>query len=305
MRDRIKKRIKIITIIVLIIFAVTGFLIAAHLRGHELSIKVEKDANVYDFLPDNNYGADGYIRVGNYHLGKVQAFYYFNISSLPDGWTEANIMVNFDYGSNIVDVGANLTYESWDEMTITWNNKPNKSVYRGHILCDGFDFRIPLRPDQIINDGVGVCLYGRGGGDDGYIQGNSKEGVTSNSDIAWIELHYEGINPIILTGLSIAGIIICIILGTIGVILVIIFIRLKSVKISKKHKEPMKKNVFDANWINSNLYKTTATIEKEINQYITIKLENGKTYIYVNGRRFIQCIRLILNIPKSDVHLYE
>ena len=32
---------------------------------------------------------------------------------------------------------------------------------------------------------------------------------------------------------------------------------------------------------------------------------NGRTFIYVNGVRFIQCIRLILNIPKSDVELYD
>jgi hypothetical protein len=45
--------------------------------------------------------------------------------------------------------------------------------------------------------------------------------------------------------------------------------------------------------------------EKKINEYITLKLENGRTYIYVNGRRFIQCIRLILNIPNADVHHYD
>jgi len=51
--------------------------------------------------------------------------------------------------------------------------------------------------------------------------------------------------------------------------------------------------------------KSTVTIEKKINQYITLRLVAGRTYIYVNGRKFIQCIRLILSIPKSDVHLYD
>ena len=65
------------------------------------------------------------------------------------------------------------------------------------------------------------------------------------------------------------------------------------------------KNEFGADWLNFNLFKTTSTIEEEINQYITLKLVGGRTYIYVNSRRFIQCIRLILNIPKNDVHLYD
>lgn len=34
-------------------------------------------------------------------------------------------------------------------------------------------------------------------------------------------------------------------------------------------------------------------------------MEHGRTFIYVDGKRFIQCIRLILNIQKNDVHLYE
>ncbi|KKM08312.1 hypothetical protein LCGC14_1725100, partial [marine sediment metagenome] len=34
-----------------------------------------------------------------------------------------------------------------------------------------------------------------------------------------------------------------------------------------------------------------------INKYITLKLEDGKTNIYVNGQIFDQCKFLFLNIP--------
>ncbi|UCC18696.1 MAG: hypothetical protein JSV62_11385 [Promethearchaeota archaeon] len=76
-------------------------------------------------------------------------------------------------------------------------------------------------------------------------------------------------------------------------------------KLNKKNE-----NKFGADWLNANLpfhkiVKSKAPIEKEINKYITLKLVSGRTFIYVNGRQFIQCIRLILNIPKNDVHLYE
>ena len=280
---------------------------AAHVRGYERSLKVEKDSYVNEVFPDNNYGADDYLRVGNYNFGKVQAFYYFNISSLPDGWTEAKIMVNFDYGSDMVDVGANLTYESWDEMTITWNNKPSESVYRGHILCDGFNTWMSLRPDQIINRGVGVFLYGRGGEEDGYIQGTSKERASSSSERAWIELSYVGINPIILTGLGIAVLVICFLVGAVVVSVKMFKPDQKPKKVVKDFDRFVKAKAFNANWFPANIYETSkvVSLEKKINQYITIKLVNRRTYIYVNGRRFIQCIRLILNIPKRDVPLYD
>jgi len=51
--------------------------------------------------------------------------------------------------------------------------------------------------------------------------------------------------------------------------------------------------------------KISHSLAKKINQYITLKLENGRTFIYVNGRRFIQCIRLVLNIQKEDNPLYD
>jgi len=78
----------------------------------------------------------------------------------------------------------------------------------------------------------------------------------------------------------------------------------------EKSKETIEKNDFGADWINANIVgydigKAIPTIEKEINQYITLKLESGKTFIYVNGKRFIQCIRLILNIPKEDLPIYD
>ncbi|MFX0070997.1 MAG: DNRLRE domain-containing protein [Candidatus Hermodarchaeota archaeon] len=307
MNRQLKRRIGYILLFLFIIFMFTFLFIAYYFKGYELTLNVSKDASVYENQPNSNYGNDNYLRVGNYYASSVQTFYYFNISSLPNNWRKANIIVNFDSGSGVVDVGANLTYERWDEMTITWNNKPNESVYRGHILCDGFDFRIPLTSDQIMNDGVSVCLYGLGGEGDGYIQGYSKEGASSSDDIAWIELSYKGMNPAILDEITLIIIIICIVFGSIGLILLIFFIKLN--KISKKSKKPIKKNLFGVDWLNANLdyvkSPIKSTLEKEINEYITLKLVNGRTFIFVNGKRFIQCIRLILNIPTEDAHLYD
>jgi hypothetical protein len=74
----------------------------------------------------------------------------------------------------------------------------------------------------------------------------------------------------------------------------------------KRTKRRLKKEkpVLPIPWIPSKSPKRTKIIEKEINQYITLKLENGRTFVYVNNKRFIQCIRLILNIPKDDVPIY-
>ncbi|MFX1259172.1 MAG: tetratricopeptide repeat protein [Promethearchaeota archaeon] len=43
----------------------------------------------------------------------------------------------------------------------------------------------------------------------------------------------------------------------------------------------------------------------KINRYITLKLENNETVIYINKERFIQCVYLLLNIPVNQVEDYE
>lgn len=40
--------------------------------------------------------------------------------------------------------------------------------------------------------------------------------------------------------------------------------------------------------------------EYRINEFLTLKLEDQKTFIYVKGKKFLQCLRLILNIPLFD-----
>ena len=42
-----------------------------------------------------------------------------------------------------------------------------------------------------------------------------------------------------------------------------------------------------------------------INEFITLKLEDGYTLIYVAGERFLQCKFLMLNIPLEDVGSYD
>ena len=46
-------------------------------------------------------------------------------------------------------------------------------------------------------------------------------------------------------------------------------------------------------------------LEFKINQYITLKLENSRTIIYLNHIRFLNCMRLALNIQKSNAAIYE
>ncbi|MFX0031082.1 MAG: leucine-rich repeat domain-containing protein [Candidatus Hermodarchaeota archaeon] len=45
--------------------------------------------------------------------------------------------------------------------------------------------------------------------------------------------------------------------------------------------------------------------EFKVNEFLKLKLENGKTNIYVKNRVFRQCMYLLLNIPKDKIHKYD
>ncbi|MFX1502027.1 MAG: hypothetical protein ACFFDH_13775, partial [Promethearchaeota archaeon] len=45
--------------------------------------------------------------------------------------------------------------------------------------------------------------------------------------------------------------------------------------------------------------------EFKINQYLKLKLEGGRTNIYVNDRLFRQCMYLLLNIPTDKIEEYD
>ena len=46
-------------------------------------------------------------------------------------------------------------------------------------------------------------------------------------------------------------------------------------------------------------------LEYKINDFLTLKLEEGITRIYVKGEEFLQCIRLAINIPISNTLMYD
>jgi len=301
-----RKKAKIgilLSYIILISLAVWSLTFFIHiLNTSSRHITASKDAYVYENQPNQNFGEEDYLYVGNFNSGRTEIYYHFDISSLPSGWTEAKIKVFFDYASSTVDVGVNLTYASWDETIITWNNKPSALKYRGHILNDGIDFNIPLKLENFTNGEVTICLYGKGGSSDGFIQGTSKEG--NSDEVPQLRLIYDEIGQFFTP-----TIVICILTTLFLVVMSVVLLDLaiqkkRGAKTSWRYQpiqhqlRPFQHGLFQQ-------ARTSVQKERKINEYITLKLENGRTHIYVNNRRFIQCIRLILNIQSTDVHLYD
>ena len=53
------------------------------------------------------------------------------------------------------------------------------------------------------------------------------------------------------------------------------------------------------------MYHHPYSKEYQVNEYLKLRLEQGRTHIYVKNRLFIQCMYLLLNIPTNNIRKYD
>ncbi|MFX1428325.1 MAG: GTP-binding protein [Promethearchaeota archaeon] len=314
--DEIIKRRKIGFSVVMIycILFVTMILIFNANVPYYRTRNVKQDAYVYEYHPNTNYGQESQIFVGNYEFGKTEAFYQFDLSGHSDELKEVNLAVRFDFASYPVNVGACIIFDNWDETSITWNNKPNKTALYGHILCDGFDFNVPIKPKYFINNQITICLYGIGGGSDGYLLGNSKESNDDNLPLVYLD--YKGIDPNFYIGYIIAYLVIFAVLG--------LYLKyagkfsnpyprsrtpipnelLRRYQLNEGFRRRTPPPPIARPWRENRLQFTDFYKPKEIfkiNELVDLRLIGNRTYIYVNNRRLMVCTFLLINIPSDNI----
>ncbi|MGB5910985.1 MAG: DNRLRE domain-containing protein [Promethearchaeia archaeon] len=216
--QKIKARNYMVFWVSFLLFLIIGPLVITYFQGYKRTFQVDKDAYVSEQYPDTNYGAANSLRVGaaggNYPFYTHNIYLHFTISSdyWREAWREAWICVNFYYGSTDVDIGVNLISNNWDEMNINWNNRPESTIYLGHLFYDGTSDRIRINSFQIINGEISVCLYPIWVDWGGILEGYSKEGASNNDQIAYIEINYMGydladIGMVLRTSIIILGVI--------------------------------------------------------------------------------------------------
>ena len=336
-----KTKIGIIMIMLCSIMIVSSILFINTSLSYSRRINVYQDSYVYEYSPNTNYGNESNIYVGNHEFGKTEAYYEFDISDLEAGWKEAKLLVRFHFASLPVNIGASFVYDPWSEMNITWNNRPNRTALYGHIECDGFDFYVPAKPKHFNEDKITICLYGIGGVSDGYLTGMSKEGTSSEDNISFVYLEYEGIDPNFFIGYSIAYIVIIII----GLLFLISekrssashfsfrsdihrrriaeieeeIIRRAPVRNRRQILRPpeillpplddlMRPVIYrppNVPGFHQNFDNYRAREIYKINELVDLRLIGNKTYIYVNHKRLIVCTFLLINIPKDRVRDYD
>jgi len=170
-------KISKLTLIILCLILASGIYlfipIALSQNYQNLKIVPLRDAFVLEGSPDNNYGVDPLLFMGEMtdpssfgvpgNPGYCESYLFFNLSELKslDTIIEVSLIIPGAVGpTSDFNVYLYLTNPLWDEFTISWNDKPTLGTPLGYFYANyGFDFpKIDISSITEIYDEISICI---------------------------------------------------------------------------------------------------------------------------------------------------
>jgi hypothetical protein len=96
--------------------------------AHQVILNPTQDSIIWSYAPDNNYGGLDYLAIGCQNSGWLDSLIQFDLSSYSGVIVESAYLGFYVFSANgtfpPTDVWIERAGNSWDEMTVTWNNCP-------------------------------------------------------------------------------------------------------------------------------------------------------------------------------------
>lgn len=179
-------------LILLLMFLIPSFIIGvpsvqAIVRDETISTIAEKDTFVRQYYPTNNYGGQSYFLVGRDVWGTaLETYLYFNFSDKPVNWKSAEIAFDLYSIDSTVNLSVYLIEDSWEELTLTWNNKPSKGEMIDSFLVSAEKIYKVNVSDYIAGrNNISICLWTPELLSYNQIQGDPKEGYFDPPQLIW------------------------------------------------------------------------------------------------------------------------
>lgn len=118
------KKVFVMVLLCIMVAAIANNVIAA-----VIALAPTDDAHVDGLAPYNNYGRSNYLYTSG-AVGPAHAYlkFYLGDISTEDIITDVTLNLFYFYGySTWVDV-YHVSNDSWDELSITWNNRPDNGI---------------------------------------------------------------------------------------------------------------------------------------------------------------------------------
>ncbi|MHA2055777.1 MAG: Ser-Thr-rich GPI-anchored membrane family protein, partial [Candidatus Hodarchaeales archaeon] len=111
---------------------------------------------------------------------------YFNFSDKPVNWKSAEIAFDLYSVDSTVNLSVYLIEDAWEELTITWNNKPSKGVLIETLIISAEKIYKVNVSDYISGrNNISVCLWTPDVVSYNQVQGDTKEGFFNPPQLIW------------------------------------------------------------------------------------------------------------------------
>jgi len=110
-------------------------------KGTENGTNITNDSYIYEDPNhgDDNYGSSALMKIGEDAAGKVwKSLMWINVSPLPSSKDTTSVKLKFFVydvnnlgGAEYIRLGVKRITETWNEDTVTWNNKPAAAGFSG------------------------------------------------------------------------------------------------------------------------------------------------------------------------------
>lgn len=125
--------------------------------------KAEMDSYIYRWDADTNYGGANELEVGG-SFGRYVSYIYFDFDDEPDDWKEVEISLYLYYITETMNVNMFLTSSAWEELAITYNNRPALGGLIETFTASSrgiYEFDVTDQVEDLLDDdeeGISICL---------------------------------------------------------------------------------------------------------------------------------------------------
>ncbi len=184
MNETMKSSNKIIIFVSMIIILEFSMIFPPILAGTKpatISTVASKDSYVRQYNPTSNYGGQDWFLLGrDAFSAAIEAYFYFNFSDKPSTWTKAEISLDIYSIPETTNITVYLIENSWEELTITWNNKPSKGeVIMSFLAAAETEYIIDVSNYITGKTNISICLWTPEVFTYNQLQGYTREGYYS------------------------------------------------------------------------------------------------------------------------------